>query len=93
VVQVDSLRTENKFKRTEVGEIPVDWEVVNLDDVAQINMGQSPSSEDCFDYEDGLPFFQGKEEFGAKYPKTSKRCNSPKKIAEKGDILLSVRVV
>lgn len=28
--QVDSLRTERKFKKTEIGEIPMDWEVVKL---------------------------------------------------------------
>lgn len=91
MVQVDSLRTQEKFKKTEIGEIPVDWEVASLGDVAQINMGQSPSSADCFDYKNGLPFFQGKAEFGAKYPQISKWCNSPKKVARRGDILVSVR--
>ncbi len=91
VGQVDSLRTEDKFKKTEIGEIPVDWEVVNLGEVAQINMGQSPLSSNCFDHENGLPFFQGKAEFGAKFPKVSKWCNSPRKVAEKGEILVSVR--
>jgi len=33
--RVESLRTENKFKKTEIGEIPVDWEVVNLGEVTQ----------------------------------------------------------
>lgn len=91
MAQIDSLRTEEKFKKTEIGEIPVDWGVVELGDVAQINMGQSPPSAVCFDYENGLPFFQGKTEFGAKYPRISKWCSSPKKIADKGEILVSVR--
>lgn len=80
-----------KFKKTEIGEIPVDWQVVKLGNVASINMGQSPSSSNYFDYENGLPFFQGKTEFGDKYPSIGKWCNSPTKIAEKGDILISVR--
>lgn len=91
MAQVESLRTENKFKNTEVGEIPVEWEVASLGDVSYINMGQSPPSETCFDYKNGLPFFQGKAEFGAKYPRVVTWCCSPRKIAEKGDILISVR--
>ncbi len=91
MAQIDSLRTEKKFKKTEIGEIPVDWGVVKLSDVTQINMGQSPPSAVCFDYENGLPFFQGKAEFGVKYPIISKWCSSPGKIADKGEILVSVR--
>ncbi|MGB8953080.1 MAG: restriction endonuclease subunit S [Candidatus Aminicenantales bacterium] len=89
--QVNSLRTENKFKKTEIGEIPVDWKIEKLKNITKINMGQSPPSSNCFSYENGLPFYQGKAEFGAKYPSTIKWCNSPKKIAEKGDVLVSVR--
>ena len=88
---VDSLRTETKFKKTEIGEIPVDWELVKLGEIADIKMGQSPRSSSCYDYENGLPFFQGKAEFGPKYPRILKWCNAPIKIARKGDILISVR--
>ncbi|HCD39051.1 MAG TPA: hypothetical protein DEQ77_10130 [Candidatus Omnitrophica bacterium] len=80
-----------KFYKTEIGEIPKGWEVSNLGDIAKIRMGQSPASSACFDYENGLPFFQGKAEFGTKYPNATKWCNSPTKIAERGDILISVR--
>ena len=83
MARIDNLRTEKKFKKTEIGEIPVDWGVVKLGDVTQINMGQSPPSAVCFDYENGLPFFQGKAEFGVKYPRISKWCSSPRKIADK----------
>ena len=69
----------------------MDWEVAKLGDVAQINMGQSPPSVDCFDYKNGLPFFQGTAEFGTKYPTVNKWCNSPRKVAGRGDILVSVR--
>lgn len=31
--QVDSLKTGKKFKKTEIGEIPVDWEVADLSEV------------------------------------------------------------
>ncbi len=89
--QVESLRTENKFKKTEIGEIPVDWEVVNLGEVTQLIMGQSPPFESYFEFVNGIPFFQGNSEFGTKFPKILKWCNSPRKLAEKGDILVSVQ--
>lgn len=36
MARVSSLRTERKFKKTEIGEIPVDWEVGTLKDYAYI---------------------------------------------------------
>lgn len=54
-------------------------------------MGQSPPSSSYNEKKNGLPFFQGKAEFGDLYPQIKKYCNKPKKIAEKNDTLLSVR--
>ncbi len=64
---------------------------INLKDVCNINMGQSPASDSYNDNEDGIPFFQGNADFGEKYPTTRKWCNAPTKIAQAGDILISVR--
>jgi type I restriction enzyme S subunit len=89
--QVSSLKTGIKYKNTPIGKIPVDWEVISLRDVSEINMGQSPPSEDCNEKEEGLPFYQGNAEFGSKYPSPKKWCEKPKKIADEGDILISVR--
>ena len=89
--QVSSLKTGIKYKDTPIGKIPVDWEVISLRDVSEINMGQSPPSEDCNEREEGLPFYQGNAEFGSKYPSPKKWCEKPKKIADEGDILISVR--
>jgi type I restriction enzyme S subunit len=41
---VDSLRTETKFKKTEIGEIPVDWEFVRLADYCEVLGGSTPST-------------------------------------------------
>ena len=63
-----------------------------LDEVADIIMGQSPLSQSYNIDKKGLPFYQGKTEFGDIYIKESNiYCNSPIKIAEKNDILMSVR--
>tara|TARA_R110000868_G_scaffold306734_3_gene568092 strand:+ start:20252 stop:21643 length:1392 start_codon:yes stop_codon:yes gene_type:complete len=67
------------------------WPHKKLSSVSKINMGQSPPSS-TYNYEEkGLPFFQGKKEFGEIYPVPEKWCSQPKKIALKGDILISVR--
>lgn len=60
-------------------------------EICTIIMGQSPPSSFYNAKGDGLPFFQGKKDFGALYPTPSVWCNSPTKIAEKNDILISVR--
>jgi type I restriction enzyme S subunit len=91
VEQVSNLKTGVKYKDTPIGKIPVDWEVVKLSKTSEINMGQSPPSTDCNEEGDGLPFYQGNAEFGPKYPSPQRWCNRPKKIADEGDILISVR--
>jgi len=91
IEQISSLRTGIKYKDTPIGKIPVDWEVVSLSNVSDINMGQSPPSKDCGEEAKGLPFYQGNAEFGSKYPTPQKWCNMPMKIANTGDILISVR--
>jgi len=35
MVKVESLRAERKFKKTEIGEIPVDWKVLRVKDVCE----------------------------------------------------------
>ena len=64
---------------------------VVLSDVAELVMGQSPPSTSYNDAGHGLPFYQGKTDFGATYPTPRIYCREPKKLAEAGDILMSVR--
>jgi type I restriction enzyme S subunit len=64
---------------------------VTLADVAKIIMGQSPPSVTYNAKSIGLPFFQGKADFGEIYPTPRIYCSKPNKIAEPGDILISVR--
>lgn len=66
-------------------------EYIALKDVCKINMGQSPSSSSYNENEDGIPFFQGNADFGERYPVARVWCNNPTKVANPGDILLSVR--
>lgn len=66
-------------------------EVKKLKDCCTIIAGQSPESKYYNTNGDGLPFFQGKADFGELYPSIRVHCSQPTKIAEKDDILLSVR--
>lgn len=62
-----------------------------LKDSCVLIMGQSPSSNTYNTSGDGLPFYQGNADFGEESPVPQSWCTEPKKIAEKGDILISVR--
>lgn len=67
------------------------WKEVTLETISTIEMGQSPSSSTYNNQGVGLPFFQGKAEFGKIHPTATKWCSSPNKVANIGDILLSIR--
>lgn len=67
----------------------IEWK--NLGDVCTIVAGQSPPSSTYNQKEMGMPFFQGKADFGEIYPKVRFWCTYPVKIALPGDILISVR--
>lgn len=71
--------------------LPTGWVDVSLKDICDIIVGQSPSSSTYNDSGEGLPFFQGKAEFGEIYPTIKKYCSEPVRIAPKNSILLSVR--
>ncbi len=62
-----------------------------LSEVVDLIMGQSPPSSTYNEASDGLAFFQGKADFGFRYPTPRLFCNAPLKIAKPHDILMSVR--
>lgn len=68
-----------------------DWTETTLSEIAEVNMGQSPPGSSYNSEGIGLPFMQGSAEFGEHNPTPVKWCSSPAKIAEIGDLLLSVR--
>lgn len=66
--------------------------LVRLKHVSWLNMGQSPPSSEYTDSPDaGLPFLQGTADFGDVYPTPQVYCPTPNKVADKDDILISVR--
>jgi len=67
------------------------WKKIFIKEIATINMGQSPDNNFVNQDQMGIPFLQGNADFGQKYPVEQYWCTSPKKIANKGDTLISVR--
>lgn len=64
---------------------------VRLDEICVIIAGQSPPSDSYNQDKNGVPFFQGKADFGSLYPTVRYWCNKPTKISLPNDILFSVR--
>jgi type I restriction enzyme, S subunit len=82
---------DGEFVESELGMIPKGWRVSSLKEFANILMGQSPKSEFYNRERKGLPFHQGVKDFGARFPVHTVYCTQELRIANKGDILLSVR--
>ena len=76
---------------SELGEIPAGWEVGTIGACFHLTMGQSPPGSTYNDDGEGLPFFQGRTDFGFRYPTNRRYCTAPSRLAEPGDTLVSVR--
>lgn len=79
---VDGIDKEN---------LPEGWRIGTLSDIAKITMGQSPDGETYNTEGDGMIFYQGRTDFGRRFPKARVYTTSPTREAEIGDVLLSVR--
>lgn len=71
--------------------LPSGWQSTKLGSIATIISGQSPPGDTYRKLPEGLPFFQGKADFGHRYPVARTWCIAPVKTAKPGDILISVR--
>jgi type I restriction enzyme S subunit len=72
-------------------DMPKNWGRAKLGEIFYLEMGQSPNSDSYNSRKDGLPFYQGKTDFGTFVPTPRVWCSKPNKVAEAGDVLLSVR--
>lgn len=68
-----------------------DWIEGSLSDIANIIMGQSPSGSSYNEDGIGAIFFQGRAEFGFRFPTIRLYTTEPKRMAYANDILMSVR--
>lgn len=70
---------------------PEGWEMSTIGEQFHLTMGQSPPGSTYNDLGEGLPFFQGRSDFGFRYPSNRKYCTAPTREAREGDTLVSVR--
>ncbi len=68
-----------------------EWIQMQLSTVSNVNMGQSPSSDSYNSVCEGLPLVQGNADIVDRRTKPARYTNSPKKIAHKGDLIMTVR--
>ena len=80
-----------RLVESELGEIPEGWEVKALGECTDLTMGQSPPGSTYNEHGEGVPFFQGRSDFGFRYPSNRRFCTAPNRIAQAGDTLVSVR--
>ena len=77
---------------TELGDAPVGWEAHTIGDCYNLTMGQAPPGKTYNEDGKGMPFFQGRSDFGFRYPTNRKFCTAPKRLARPDDTLVSLRV-
>lgn len=82
---------DGKFIESELGLIPEGWRMGTLGDIADITMGQSPAGSSYNEKGEGIIFYQGRTEFGFRYPSVRLYTTEPKRFAEPLSTLLSVR--
>ena len=80
-----------KMVDSELGPIPEGWRVGTLSDLANVTMGQSPNGKSFNENGDGIVFYQGRTEFGVRYPSIRLYTTEPTRYAEPMSVLLSVR--
>ena len=79
------------MQESELGLIPNYWHVGKLSDIADITMGQSPVGTSYNDCGNGVVFYQGRTEFGFRFPSIKLFTTAPTRYAEPMSVLLSVR--
>lgn len=76
---------------SELGEIPKGWEILPLDGIAEIIMGQSPNGDSYNENGEGELLINGPVEFGEYHPKRIKWTTSPTKFSNDKDLIVCVR--
>ena len=74
-----------------IDEADESWHSGLLSDIATITMGQSPKGDTYNENGTGTVFFQGRAEFGFRFPTRRLYTTDPKRMAQDNDVLMSVR--
>jgi len=79
------------MEESELGLIPLGWRVEKFGDTNNLLMGQSPPGDTYNTLGEGLPFYQGRTDFGFRFPKERIFCTRENRVALPGETLVSVR--
>ena len=79
------------LEESPLGNIPAGWKAGTVVDGFNLTMGQSPPGETYNEESKGIPFYQGRTDFGFRYPIRRIYCTMPTRYAKPGDTLVSVR--
>jgi type I restriction enzyme S subunit len=74
-----------------LGQIPIGWSVQEFGEVNHLLMGQSPPGDTYNSEGEGVPFYQGRTDFGTRFPKQRVFCTAGTRFARAGEVLISVR--
>lgn len=82
---------ETLFRQWFVEEAKEDWEEGKLSDEFDFVMGQSPLGTDLNEIGQGIIFYQGRTDFGFRFPSPRIYTTAPTRLAKAFDTLISVR--
>ena len=82
---------QTTYNKTLNRNIPANWEVKKLSEIANITMGQSPDGSSYNENGNGKIFYQGCTDFGVMFPTPRLYTTAPTRFAKINDILMSVR--
>lgn len=89
--EMQSINSLDCLIKSRFNEVFSRFPKIKLSNIANITMGQSPESKFYNDKGIGMPFFQGKADYGDKYTVVKHYSKKGNKVAKKGSILMSVR--
>jgi len=79
------------LEESQLGHIPTGWKAGTVVEGFNLTMGQSPPGDTYNEEGKGLPFYQGRTDFGFRFPTRRIYCSAPTRYAKPGDTLVSVR--
>lgn len=79
------------FQDSTLGHIPQGWRTGTVGEAFNLTMGQSPPGDTYNEEGNGLPFYQGRRDFGFRFPTRRVYCTAPTRYGKPEDTLVSVR--
>ena len=70
------------FEESELGLVPRGWRISTVGESFILTMGQSPPGDTYSENDNGIPFYQGRTDFGFRFPTKRMYCSAPTRIAE-----------